>query len=700
MFQLSEDYTKPNPNKRQDWGEAISVLDFSGRAEEIDKLEEWLLKDKCRLVTILGMGGVGKTSLSIKLAQHTQDKFDCIVWRSLRDAPPLKELLANIIEFLSEEEVTEADLPQSVGARITCLIDYLRSLHCLLVFDNLESLLCSNGKAGFCREGYEEYGEFFQRIGETTHQSCLLLTTREKPSQVAALEGETLPVRTFRLNGLEEKEGKKILQRKGLDSSDSEVSKLLRHYNGNALALKVVATTIRDLFGGDIQEFLREPMSVFGDIRHLLDQQFERLSSLEQEIIYWLAINREPTTLSQLREDLVLTVPRQNLLEGLESLSRRSLVEHNQAYFTLQSVVMEYVTCCLIEKVCQEVDAKKLEFFRCYALIKATAKDYVRETQIRLILQPVIEGLLIIFRNEKNVEERLIQILKTQQETSPKEPGYTAGNIINLLCQMEIDLKGYDFSNLYVWQADLRCAILHEVNFAHADLSKSLFAEAFGGIWSVAFSPDGQYLAAGDTKGEIILRRVEDGQPIRSFKGHNGWVVSLNFSPDGNTLASSSCDCRAKLWDVSTGQCLHTLEEHEHEVWSVAFSSDGETLATGCDDSKARLWRVSTGECLKVFQDHTNEIHSVVFSLDGQQLISGSEDRTIRFWDIETGECKRIFQGHDDGVRSVNVSSDGQMLASSSNDRTVRLWDINTGECLKVFQGHSNVVLSLTSSPT
>ena len=692
----SEDYAKPNPNKRQDWGEAVCLTDFYGRTEELDTLEQWLLKDRCRLITLLGMGGIGKTSLSIKLAQHTQDKFDCVVWRSLRDAPPLEEFIANIIEFLSEEQVTEADLPESIGGRITFLIDYLRSLRCLLVFDNLESLLCSNGKAGFCREGYQEYGELFRRIGETEHQSCLLITTREKPKQVAALEGETLPVRTLRLQGLLDNEGEKILQTKGLNGSESEVSKLVKHYDGNALALKVVATTIRDLFDGSIKEFLQEQTSIFGDIRHLLDQQFERLSELEQEIVYWLAINREPTTLSKLREDMVATVPRMNLMEGLESLSRRSLVEQNEACFTLQSVVMEYVTCCLIEKVCQEVNTKKLKLFRCYALIKATAKDYIRETQIRLILQPVVEGLFALFRSEKNVEEQLTKVLKMQQETSPREPGYTAGNILNLLCEMEVDLKGYDFSNLCVWQADLRNATLHEVNFSHSDLSKTLFAEAFGGIWSVAFSPDGEILASGDTKGEIILRRVSDGQPIRSFKEHKGWVVSLDFSPDGKTLASSSCDCTAKLWDVETGNCLHTLREHEHEVWSVAFSPDGETLATGCDDNKVRLWQISTGECLKVFRGHTNFVLSIVFNSNETELLSGSNDNTIRLWDIETGECKKIFQGHNDGVRSIDISFKEQILVSAGNDRTVRLWNIQTGECLKVLRGHSGVIMSAT----
>ena len=694
-----EDYEKPNPNKRQDWGEAVCVEDFTGRTVELNTLENLLLKNQCRLVTILGMGGVGKTTLSIKLAQKVQERFDCVIWRSFRDAPTLNEFLANSIQFLSNQQITEADLPPSTTKRISYLIDRLRSQRCLIVLDNVESLLCSNSKAGSYREGYEEYGELFRRIGETDHQSCLLLTSREKPKEVAMLEGEALPVCSFRLGGLGQKTGAEILRKKGLNSSEVELNELIRYYNGNSLALKIAATTIGDLFEGDIKEFLREEKVVFGDIRTLLDQQLERLTSLEQEIICWLAINREPVTLSQLREDITLTVSRLNLIEGLESLSRRSLVEQNEACFTLQSVVMEYVLCRLIERVCREIDSQNISFLRRYALIKATAKDYIRETQIRLILQPIIERLVENFQHQKNLEQRLKQILATQQETSPRERGYTAGNIINLLHQMEIDLTGYDFSNLCVWQANLKNARLHHVNFQNSDLSKSVFAENFGGIWSVAFSPNGQYLAAGDTKGDILLRRVADGQIIRSFKGHNGWVVSLAFSPDGKILASSSCDCTAKLWDVDTGQCLHTLREHEHEVWSVAFSPDGKTLASGCDDNKVRLWQVSTGKCLRIFQDHTDYVLSVVFNLDGTKILTGSHDNTIRLWDIECGKCKKIFQGHDDGVRSLAINPDGRTFASSSNDRTVRLWDIETGECCQVFQGHCNGVWSVTFCP-
>ena len=690
-----EDYEKPNPNKRQDWGAAVCVDDFIGRTLELNVLENLLLKNKCRLITVLGMGGIGKTALSIRLAQKVQERFDCVVWRSFRDAPPLNEFLADSIEFLSNGQITEADLSERTTKRISCLIDCLRSQRCLIVLDNVESLLCENIAAGSYCEGYEEYGELFQRIGETDHKSCLLLTTREKPKEIASMEGEALPVFTFKLGGLEQKTGAEILRNKGLDSSEAELNKLVRHYNGNGLALKIVATTVRNLFGGNIEEFLREETVVFGDIRTLLDRQFERLTFLEREIIYWLAINREPTTLSELREDIVSTVSRSDLIEGLESLSRRSLLESSEASFTLQPVVMEYIINRFIEKICEEIATQKLSFFRYYSLIKATTKDYVRETQIRLILQPIMERLIANFQSQTNLERQLKQIIATQQERSPRERGYVAGNIINLFCQMQTDLTGYDFSNLCVWQADLRQVQLHNVNFQNSDLSKTLFAENFGGVMSVAFSPDGNLLAAGDTKGEIRLYRVADGQQLLLCQGHKNWIPCLAFSPDGSVLASSSSDHTVRLWDVNSGKCLKTLQEHNDEVWSIDFSPDGNLLASASDDHTIKLWNVNSGKCLKTFEGHSNDVHALVFNPNGQTLASGSADCIVSLWDINTGKRFKFFEGHDNAVRSLTYSPDGQTLVSSSEDRTVKLWDVNSGKCLKTFEGHCAVVLSV-----
>ncbi|WP_315790358.1 NB-ARC domain-containing protein [Fischerella sp. JS2] len=686
-------------NTRLDWGDATHTSVFYGRRQEIATLEQWILDERCRLVAILGMGGIGKTTLAVKLAQQIQEEFEYVIWRSLREAPPIKSVLANLIQFLSDEQETESNLPENLSERISRLLYYLQNNRCLVVLDNIEPILRSGSRAGQYREGYESYGELLRLLGEATHQSCLVLTSRENPKEVALLKGQELPVRSLQLRGLKVDDAQEILKVKGLSATESEWQVMIERYAGNPLALKIVATTIEDVFDGNVTEFLRENTAVFGDIRSVLDQQFERLSHVEKDIMYWLAINREPIALWELREDMVSPVPSQKLLEALESLLRRSLVEQSAATFTLQPVVMEYVTQVLIEQVCEEIATEKIELFRCHALMKATAKDYVREAQIRLILQPVIDGLLSVFRSKKGIEKQLTKILARLREESPQEPGYTAGNIVNLLKSLGIDFTGYDFSYLSVWQADLRKVNLHHVNFQNADLAKSAFSETFGGIMSVAFSPDGKLLAAGDSNGEIHLWRVADGQQLLILRGHANWVVSLAFSPDSRTLASGSSDCTVKLWDVGTGQCFHSLREHGNEVWSVAFSPEGGKLVTGCDDQIIRLWSVRTGECLKIFQGHTNWVLSVAFSLDAQTLVSGSDDNTIRLWDVNSGECLKIFQGHSDGIRSISLSPDGQMLASSSDDQTIRLWNLSTGECQRTFWGHSNQIFSVAFSP-
>ncbi|NEO29710.1 MAG: NACHT domain-containing protein [Symploca sp. SIO3C6] len=692
-------YSSPNPHKRQDWGESICVADFYGRAKQLSALEELLLRDRCRLVTILGMGGMGKTALSVKLAQQVHDKFDCVIWRSLRDAPPVEAILANLIQFLCDEQESEVDLPENLGDIISKLIDILRQQRCLIVLDNWESLLRSGSRAGQHRKGYEGYGELLRRVGEANHQSCLLLTTREKPKEVASLEGESLPVRSFRLFGFHEGEEQEIFKIKGLTASEGEFRALAEHYAGNPLALKVVATTIQDVFDGQVSKFLQQETVVFGDIRDLLDQQYERLLGLESEIMYWLAINREQVSLSELREDMVAPVPELKLLEAMESLLRRSLVEKNGASFTLQPVVMEYVTGHLIDQVCEEITEQEVDLFRCHALIKATAKDYVRETQIRLILQPVIDGLLRILNSKKKIDKHLVKILEKQREESPLEPGYTAGNILNLLCHLGIDLSGYDFSNLCVWQADTRCLELYDVNFQNANLAKSVFAETFGGILSVAFSPDGKLLATGDMNSEVRLYQVGDWQQIYTFRGHTDWVTSVSFNPDSSVLATGSEDQTIKLWNVITGQCVGSLKGHDKGIWSVAFSLDGEMLASASDDYNLKIWDVSTGQCLKTLQGHDNLVRAVVFCPDAQTLASGSADKTLKLWDLSTGQCLRTFQGHDDAIWSAAFSLDGRMLASSSSDQTIKLWDVKTAQCIMNLQGHSGWVNSVAFNP-
>jgi WD40 repeat protein len=678
----------------RDWGEAIDVSIFYGRNQELDTLKKWLTHDHCRLVLLAGMGGIGKTALSVKVAEQVQNDFDYLIWRSLRNAPPLEGILADLIKFLSNQE--EVYLPNTIDGTISRLIDYLRKHRCLMVLDNVEAVL-SEAPVGCYQEGYEAYGELFKRLGEERHQSCLLLTSREKPREFASLEGEVLPVRTLLLSGLEESEGRKIFAIRNLVGKDDEQKRLVEHYRGNPLALKIVSTSIRELFEGSISDFLEEDAIVFNGILSLLEQQFKRLSGLEKKVMYWLAINREPVVLYGLQEDIIPPVSKPELLQALEFLLRRSLIERSALGFTQQPVVMEYMTEQLIEQIDQEIAQEKPSMLIDYVLAKAQAKDYVRESQVRIILEPIADRLRSTLTSPVSLEKKFKRLLsKVRKEHAPSS-GYAAGNIINLLSQLEIDLAGYDFSHLAVWQARLQDVNLHEVNFARADLSKSVFAETLSNVFTAKFSPDGKYLATGDDAGVIRIWCVADGKKLLTYTAHAAWIWSIAFSPDGTTLASGSTDRTVKLWSAHAGESLKVLQGHENWVYSVAFSPDGKTLASGSSDHTVRLWSPYTGQCARILEGHGGPVYSIAFNSAGI-LATGSHDKTIKLWNIASGVCLKTFEGHTDAIYSVAFSPDGQMLSSGSMDKTARLWKVDSGQCLSILE-HPNWLSSVAFSP-
>ncbi|BAY35845.1 WD-40 repeat-containing protein [Nostoc sp. NIES-2111] len=703
-FPIGERSRTTTPPNHTDWGEAVDVSIFFGRTEEVSKLEYWIIHDRCRLVALLGMGGIGKTSLSIKLAQQIQGEFEIVVWRSLRNNPPLMELLSNLLHFFADGQVV--NLSENVDHLISQFIGYLRSHRCLVILDNAESILASGEHSGRYQQGYADYGYLLKQIGEAAHQSCVVLTSREKPPEIAALEGDNLPVRSMQLPGLSAIAALELVKSKSFFSgADTDWQQLIQHYAGNPLALKIIATTIQELFAGNVTEFFAYGSTVFGSIYDLLAQQFHRLSSLEKDLIYWLAINREPVTLTDLRADLVSPVSSMKLLEALDSLTRRSLIEKKSlpptpVQFTLQPVVMEYVTGQLIEQVCTEIQATqtKPQLLNSHALIKATAKDYIRVTQTKLILQAVIEHLQQNIRsNQQAIETQLTQTLQTIKNQSSHlhpEPGYAGGNILNLLCHLQTDLTGYDFSHLTIWQAYLQDTPLKRVKFAHADLSKSVFATTFSNIITVAFSPDGKTIATGHFDGCLILWDVTNGQKLVECQAHIGLTWCVAFSPDGKTLATVGQDETIKVWDVKTGQCLQTLQGHRGGVVCVIFAKAGSTLITSSVDGDIRVWDISTGEFTQILQGHSRRVWSVALSPQGDVLASGSEDSTVKLWNLATGDCIATLQGHTDWIKSVAFNSSG-ILATCSLDQTVRLWDINQGVCLEVLTGHENGILAI-----
>jgi WD40 repeat protein len=754
------------------WGEQIDVSSFRGRATELQQLESWLgdhterdcLLSHCRLISIVGMGGMGKTTLAAKLAHKLANNselassipsFDRIIWQSLRHAPPLDRVLFHLIAILShQQQIEPAD---TLDAQISQLMEYLRTSRCLIVFDNFESILAhqpstnagSNSTAGNYREGYAGYSEILRRIGTEHHTSCLLLTSREKPSTLIPLEGEHTAVCTMDLRGLSAVEVQAIVTANGCHTTaPSDWDYLQHYYSGNPLAIKIAATTIRDLFDGNITAFLEQGVILCDGIDTLLNQQFDRLSQMEKQVLYWLAIGREAVSISQLLADFIPSGFRSEVLGALQLLDRQSLIEKSAGCFTLQPVVMEYVTAVFIDRVCTEIIDLNLVIFHSHALVQADTKDYVRESQVRMVLDPLIEQLLGKLRSKPEIKHQLDRLLVKLQSEFSSTSSYAGGNLINLLCQLQIDLNGYDFSNLCIRQAYLLGTNLQNTNFANTNLARSVFTEAFSSIHAVAFSPDGCCLASGHFNGDILLWDAHTHQLQAILKDHTNWVQAVTFSPNLPILASGSFDGTVKLWDLVSGVCLKTFTNHTQGVYSVAFSPDGQILASGSDDCTIKFWDVHSGECLvswhyedgikphdvkciafspdgqtlassgsestiqlwqirnskkssywQTLVGHQGWVCFIAFSPDGKSLASGSDDTTIKFWDIHTGQCLRTFEGHSNELRSIAFSRDGRMLISSSKDRTIRLWDVQTGQCVQTLVGHENWIWAMAFEP-
>ncbi len=343
------DATSPQPAiVRVDWGEAPDASIFYGRTQERSTLIQWVQVDRCRVINLLGMGGMGKTTLVATLIERlaksqgsSAPEFEHIIWRSLRHAPSLDEILTGLLQGLSSPPALT--LPHSLNQAISQLMQIFQQRRCLLVLDSLEAILQSKERAGCYRDGFEGYGELIRRMGESAHSSCLILTSREQSHEIRLLEGKDYPVRSHLLKGLLSQDGLKILQVEDFAATDADHQALLELYAGNPLLLKMAASTIHALFMGNVALFLAQETLTFGSIYNLLDHQFERLSDLEKTMMNWLAQQREPVLLTDVIAAFLPSVNRQKLLGVLESLRWRSLLGCTSSGITVFPVIMDYV---------------------------------------------------------------------------------------------------------------------------------------------------------------------------------------------------------------------------------------------------------------------------------------------------------------------------------------------------------------------
>ncbi len=663
----------------RDCREAVDVSNFYGRTTELAQLQDWSVSERCSLITILGVGGIGKSTLAAKFTQQIYDEFDYIIWKSCRNIASVENLLNELVSFLSDRQQTEGS--------IASLLGYLQTARCLIVLDSLEALL---------QYGNEEYGKLLTTIGETTHQSCLLLTSREKLPEIAVLEGTQLAVRSLQLGG-SLATALPLLENLGLSGTEAEKQQLCRYYSYNPQILKIVASSIQDLFDGNLTRFLEQGSVSFNGVRQFLDQHFQPLGNLEKTVLIWLALARKWTTVEELLSDIVPAVSRADLLEALEHLNWRSLLKKQSGKYGIEPMLRDYCTDYLTEKIAQELIDSDLNLFNTHALIKTNVTKKIRQSQVQSILEPIAARLRGTFTFARALEQQLLLVLSKLRLMQTQGYGYGVGNLINLGIYLKIDLKDYDFSHLTISHAYLKNVNLHRVNFTYADLTHSVFDETVCSIQTLAFHPEGKLIASGNSRGEVTLWELETGKTAKTIEQHSSDVLSVAFSSDGNTLASVGQDCQLKLWDIKTNKCIQILQENTSELSAVAWRPDSNTIASSSNGA-IQLCSIETGKLISTLE-HGSEIQTIAWSSDGQILASGSNDSTIKLWNVNTGDRIKTLTGHSDSVKAIAFSPDDETLASSSDDRTIKLWDVATGKYFQTWREHNDTVNSIALSP-
>lgn len=321
---------------------APQIIKFYDREVEFKKLNHYIFNQNIRLISVLGITGIGKTYLVKRFIDLNLDQFEIIIWKNLKITPSLNQIIKEILAKIDNLDSLES----SENSEIYQFLKILKEKRCLIILDQVETIFMRDKIAGQYQPESEDYQNFFKIIAETQHQSNLILISQEKSNEMNCLDPQLDHRKCLELSGLKEAN---ILENTGLKNQDHWLQ-LIELYEGNFNYLKDIVTLIVDVYDGEVGEFLGENSQtkilpvITNQMRSKFNELLNRLSKIERQIIVELSKFDQPRSREQLNQKLSLSSV--DFINGLQSLQQRYLlskIKQDKILFKISPILREYV---------------------------------------------------------------------------------------------------------------------------------------------------------------------------------------------------------------------------------------------------------------------------------------------------------------------------------------------------------------------
>jgi AAA+ ATPase superfamily predicted ATPase len=303
-----------------DLKDAPEIGDFYGRKVELSLLQQKILPGKCNLINLLGIRGIGKTALALKLVDNIKENFEFVIYKSLKSLPSLTQLITETI-YLNDQLIQDNSLHQ-----LSQFKKAIEKHSYLIIIDDVNYIFSKHQVSGKYQPGYEEYGNLFKLLSTTKHRSCLIINSSEEIRELSKSQNDHSHVFTLELLGLDD-DGVNILKKFGLKNEEN-YQKLLNIYERNPQYLQIIGYLIQELFAGDTNKFLQLAQPFLDiELTAFLEQSLDILPPSEVELLHFLASQKGSVLLSELENSYQVYEP---IVSSIQSLKRRFLLSTQQ----------------------------------------------------------------------------------------------------------------------------------------------------------------------------------------------------------------------------------------------------------------------------------------------------------------------------------------------------------------------------------